>query len=114
MAGHPTTPDPFATSTEARSESGAYVAGWVVFLSALAFPRLVLLGFWIFSDLINRAFDGWVLPLLGFLLLPWTALTYAIVWSVASDGVYGWEWILVGFGLLLDLGTYGLWRVLRA
>jgi hypothetical protein len=35
-------------------------------------------------------------------LLPWTTLTYAFMWSISSDRVAGWEWIVVAFALLID------------
>jgi hypothetical protein len=40
----------------------------------------------LFSDLLSRAFDSWIVPLLGFFLLPWTTLAYAVMWS-SSNGV---------------------------
>jgi hypothetical protein len=30
---------------------------------------------------LSRAFDSWIIPLLGFFLLPWTTLTYAAFWD---------------------------------
>ena len=52
--------------------------GCLVALLALISPRLALVAIWLFSDLLSRAFDSWILPLLGFFLLPWTTLGYAI------------------------------------
>jgi hypothetical protein len=82
------------------------ILAWVVLLSALFFPRLVILGFWIFSDLIGKAISSSVVCVLGFLLLPWTILTYATMWSIGSDRVSGWEWIPVGVMFLVDLFTW--------
>ena len=42
-------------------------------------PRVALVLVWLFGDRIDRAFDSWVWPLLGLLLLPWTTLMYIIV-----------------------------------
>ena len=78
------------------------IVSWMVFL-ALAFARLWLVGLWIFSDLLGDAFDGWVVPVLRFVLPPWTTLTYAFMWSISSDKVSGWEWIVVAIALLVDL-----------
>ena len=37
-------------------------------------------------------------------LIPlWTALMYAWMRSIDSDGVHGWEWPIVGGSRLLDL-----------
>jgi hypothetical protein len=68
-------------------------------------PRLALLLVWIFGDRVDRAFDSWVWPFLGLLFLPWTTLMYIIVWG--PGGVDGAEWILVAFGVLLDIASYG-------
>ena len=72
-------------------------------------PRLVLLFVWIFSDRISTVFEGFLIPLLGFLFLPFTTLAYLLVWNVQS-GVSGAAWFLVAGGLLFDIGTYALSR----
>jgi len=72
-------------------------------------PRLVLLFVWLFTDRIGTAFKGFLIPLLGFLFLPFTTLAYVLVWN-AQSGVSGAAWLLVGGGLLFDLGTYALSR----
>ncbi len=69
--------------------------------------RLALLSVWIWTPLVNRAFDGgWLLPLLGVIFLPCTALAYVLVY-VPGTGVTGWSWLWVALGVLLDLGTHG-------
>ena len=80
--------------------------GCLVALFALISPRLALFALWIFSDLLSRAFESWILPLLGFFLLPWTTLAYAVMWGVGSNGVTGFEWFLVILAFLVDLGSY--------
>ncbi|HEY8083469.1 MAG TPA: hypothetical protein VIE64_07960 [Solirubrobacterales bacterium] len=60
---------------------------------------------WLFTDLLDRAFESWFVPLLGFFLLPWTTLAYALMWS-SSDGVVGFEWFIVVLAFLFDLGAY--------
>jgi hypothetical protein len=79
--------------------------GCLVILLALISPRLALFLIWIFSDLLSRAFDSWLVPFLGFFLLPWTTLAYAGMWA-SSDGVVGFEWFLVILAFLLDLSSY--------
>jgi hypothetical protein len=44
-------------------------------------------------------------PLLGFFLLPWTTLAYALMWS-SSDRVAGFEWFIVVLAFLFDLASY--------
>lgn len=60
---------------------------------------------WLFSDLLSRSFDSWLLPLIGFFLLPWTTLAYALLWA-SSDGVLGIEWFFVAFAFLVDVGAF--------
>jgi hypothetical protein len=79
--------------------------GCLVLLFALISPRLALFGIWIFSDLLSRAFDSWIVPLLGFFLLPWTTLAYAVMWS-SSNRVSGFEWFIVILAFVIDLGAY--------
>lgn len=73
---------------------------------ALISPRLALAALWLFSDLLSRAFDGWLLPLLGFLLLPWTTLAYALMWSTGTAAITGFEWFVVAIAFLADIGAH--------
>ena len=67
------------------------------------FARLALLVVWLSTSLVNRAFHGgWLLPLLGILLLPITTLTYVLVYSIAGS-VTGWGWLWIALAVLLDL-----------
>ena len=80
--------------------------GCLVVLLAVISPRLALFALWLFSDVLSRAFDNWLLPLIGFFLLPWTTLAYAGMWSLGSNDVTGFEWFIVVLGFLFDLGSY--------
>jgi hypothetical protein len=80
--------------------------GCFVALLALLSPRLALFAIWVFSDLLSRAFDSWVVPLLGFFLLPWTTLAYAAFWGLSTNGVEGFEWFFVILAFLIDLGSW--------
>ena len=70
-------------------------------------PRLVLLFLWLFTSRVSQAFEGFILPLLGFIFLPFATLGYVLVWNPVQ-GVTGWAWLLVAGGLLFDLGTYAV------
>lgn len=78
----------------------------LVVLLAFISPRLALFAIFLFSDLLSRAFDSWFVPLLGFFLLPWTTLAYAVMWSASSNQVNGFEWFIVILAFLVDLGSY--------
>lgn len=83
--------------------------GCFVALFALISPRLALFFILVFSDWIGQAFDGWVLPLLGFFLLPWTTLAYVVMWEI-GDGVEGFAWFFVVLAFFLDLASYAKTR----
>ena len=79
----------------------------LVALLALISPRLALFALWLFSNLLDRAYESWLVPLLGFFLLPWTTLAYAVMWSTGTNTVEGIEWFFVALGFLFDIGTHG-------
>jgi hypothetical protein len=70
------------------------------------FPRVGLLIVWIFTNEVDQAFDGWILPLLGLIFLPLTTLVYALLWAPLG-GVDGIEWFWVVLAFLLDIGALG-------
>jgi hypothetical protein len=85
--------------------------GCFLALLALISPRLVLFLLWIFSNVLSRAFDSWLVPLLGFFLLPWTTLAYTAFWDWGpGHHVTGFEWFFVVLAFLIDLGSYGSGR----
>jgi hypothetical protein len=75
-------------------------------LLALFSPRLALVALWLFGDLLGRAFESWLVPLIGFFVLPWTTLAYAVMWS-SDRGVNDFEWFLVVVAFLVDVGAWG-------
>jgi hypothetical protein len=80
--------------------------GCFAVLLALISPRLALFVIWIFSDdWLGRAFESWIVPFLGFFLLPWTTLAYTLMY-VSSDHVYGFEWFIVVLAFFIDLASY--------
>lgn len=80
--------------------------GCFVAILALFSPRLALFAIWLFSDLLSRAYDDWIVPVLGFFLLPWTTLAYAVMYATGSNEVVGFEWFIVVLAFLIDLGSY--------
>jgi hypothetical protein len=77
-------------------------------LALLAFlgPRLAIVLLWIFTNYLGRAFDGFVLPLLGFLFLPWTTIGWAIAQN-EFGGANGIGLLVIAIGFLLDIGVIG-------
>jgi hypothetical protein len=78
----------------------------LVVILALLFPRLTIVLLAIFTDYIGRAYDGVILPLLGFLFMPFTTLAYAAAIN-EHGGVDGWYLVLVVLAVLADLGVIG-------
>ena len=80
--------------------------GCLLAVFAAFFPRVALVLVWLFTNLVDRAFDVFLIPLIGLILLPFTTLMYVFVWS-PGGGVTGFDWFWVILGLLLDLSSYG-------
>ena len=75
--------------------------GCLVALLAAISPRLVIFLLWIFTDRLTIAFrSGWE-GVLGFILLPYTTLFYALVYS-PGKGVDAFGWVIVAVGVLLS------------
>lgn len=69
-------------------------------------PRVGLLALWLFSNYLEKPFDGFLVPLLGFLFLPFTTLAYA--WAINSNGsVSGIYMAVLILAVLVDLGVVG-------
>ena len=68
-------------------------------------PRVAIAAMALFSSYLGRAFGGGILlPLVGWLFLPWTTLAYA--WAINSRGeVAGFQAIVVVVAVLVDLGV---------
>jgi hypothetical protein len=79
--------------------------GCLIALAALISARLALIIVWLSSNLLSRAFDSSVVPLIGFFLLPWTTLAYAVMWN-SGNRVNGFDWFIVILAFLIDLGAY--------
>lgn len=80
--------------------------GCLLVLFAFISPRLALFVMAIFTDLLSKAYEEWVIPLIGFFLLPWTTLAYAAMWNIGSPEVSGFEWFIVILAFLVDLGSW--------
>lgn len=75
-------------------------------LSALLLlgPRLATLIWWLMSPAyFAEVFDTFIVPLLGLIFLPWTTLMYLIVFP---NGLSPFEWILLGFAVIVDITSY--------
>jgi len=78
--------------------------GCLIALFGLFAPRLGIVLMWLFTDKLAAAYDGIVIPILGFLLMPYTTLVYAFV---APGGVGGLDVVWLVIAILADLGAWG-------
>jgi hypothetical protein len=78
--------------------------GCLLALFAWISPRFVLALLYIFTSRLTIAFtSGWA-GLIGFFLVPYTTLFYALVYR-PGFGVRGFGWVIVALGLLMDLSS---------
>jgi hypothetical protein len=78
--------------------------GRFILLFALISARLAIILTWLFSNVLERAYDGWIVPIVLFLFLPWTMLAYAWMYD-SGRHVVGLEWLVVGAAVLIDIGS---------
>jgi hypothetical protein len=90
----------------APDEEGKTVCGCFVLLLGAFAPRLTRALMALFNNEITKAFDGsWVIPLVGWFLLPFTTLAYVLIHWWTGD-VDGFLWFFVILAFLTDLGSY--------
>lgn len=83
----------------------------LIVLVALFAPRVALVLMWLFTGYIGRAFDGFLIPLLGFIFLPWTTIVYALV---APGGLSLLNIVFLVLAFMADVGSFGGgWRSRR-
>ena len=72
-----------------------------------SFSRIMLLMFWLSRPVMwNAAFSSFILPCLGFLVLPFTTLMY--VWLLQGvGGIQGLDWLWLILAVILDLSSLG-------
>lgn len=80
--------------------------GCLIALLGLGAPRLGLILTWLLTNRLTIAFSNAIVPFIGFLVLPFTTLFWALAYAPVQ-GVRGFGYILVAFGIMMDLGSYG-------
>jgi hypothetical protein len=81
------------------------MCGCIIALVAMLSPRFAIFLLWLFTDRMSVAFNSFWTGLLGFLLLPWTTLAWAVVYAPVR-GVTGFGWFLVILGFVVDISSY--------
>ena len=69
--------------------------------------RIAFLALWLFSPVVSAAFGSPVVPILGFIFAPLTALTYSLFMSTEYNNVLGIGWVILVLVLMFafDLGA---------
>lgn len=75
-------------------------------IALLAFPRVVLVCMFLFSNYLERAYHGLFLPILGFILLPLTTITYAWLMNTHRP-IEGVNLVILIVAVVVDLGGIG-------
>jgi hypothetical protein len=78
-------------------------------------PRFILFLMWLLNNpRFNAVFPGsFLVPLLGFIFLPWTTLTYFLVFNPLVGYLTGWDWFWIILGVFADMASYGSTRYRR-
>ena len=81
--------------------------GCLFALMAGLFPRLALFIVWVARPArVDAAFDGFLLPLLGIIFLPFATLMYVLLYT-PGRGLTGGDWFWIAIAALLDIGHWG-------
>ena len=78
----------------------------LLLILVLAFPRIALLLLFFFSNYLERAYHGLLLPLVGFIFLPLTTLVYAWLTNTGQP-TQGFNLLLLIVAVIIDLGGLG-------
>lgn len=78
----------------------------LLLIVVLAFPRVILALMFFMSTYLQRAYQGLLIPLLGFIFLPLTTLVYA--WMVNNHmAIAGGNLIILVIAAIIDAGGLG-------
>lgn len=80
--------------------------GCFLIIVGLTLPRVAILAIWLLSDWFTRVFGGWLLPVLGFVFLPYTTLAYTAA-MVQTGGNLNFLWMaIVVVAAIADVGHW--------
>lgn len=78
----------------------------LIFILLVAFPRIAMLLMFLFSNYLERAYHGLLLPVIGFIFLPLTTLAYAWMANTGQP-IAGINLIVLIVAVLIDAGGVG-------
>jgi hypothetical protein len=80
--------------------------GCIFAVFTFLFPRFGFLMVWIARPkLVDAAFDTFLIPFFGVMVLPFTTLMYVILY--APNGIDGSDWIWIGIAVFFDVANLG-------
>ena len=80
--------------------------GCLLLIFFLIFPRIALLLIFFSSTYLERAYQGLLVPLLGFIFLPLTTLVYA--WMANThQAIVGLNLLILIIAVVIDVGGLG-------
>jgi len=83
----------------------------LLLIIVLGFPRVVLALMFLFSNYLGRAYNGLLIPLLGFIFLPLTTIVYAWLVNSHMPLTDGFNVLILILAVLIDAGGHGFgWR----
>jgi hypothetical protein len=82
------------------------LVGCLLLVVFLAFPRIALALLFFFSNYLERAYHGLLLPLLGFLFLPLTTVVYAWMANTRQP-MAGVNLLILIVAVVVDVGGVG-------
>jgi hypothetical protein len=81
-------------------------------ISLLLGPRAVIVLWWLVEPgRWDSAFDTFIIPLLGLIVLPWTTLAFVLV--APNGNVEDSEWFLLAIAFLVDIFVTGFGKLGR-
>jgi hypothetical protein len=81
--------------------------GCLLALVALLLPRLAIVLIFLFTNWLHTAYATWIVPLLGFLFMPYTTLAYMYVVLNLGRPFTLVGWLIILLAVLLDIGHWG-------
>ncbi len=78
----------------------------MLLLLVIISPRLAMLLLWLVTDWVDRAFSGWLIPVLGVIFLPWTTVLYIVGFVASGDAAAPWGILGIFIGLFLDVALH--------
>ncbi|HMJ62237.1 MAG TPA: hypothetical protein VK493_10760 [Bryobacteraceae bacterium] len=76
-------------------------------LLAVAFPRVAIVLLWLFSNFFTGVYQGILIPVIGFLLLPLTLIVYTYLAKTSGGHMTTAQFVFIFIAVVVDLGLVG-------